>query len=86
MEGKSIKRNFPDLLCAVKELRAASKVISLSQQNMSENEAFGNYSYVAKSLDMLNPCEAIMCQQEIQAVITNYRLDHAHINFDTEVT
>lgn len=51
---------------------------------MSENEAFGNY--VAKSLDRLNPCEAIMCQQEIQAIITNYRLDHAHVNFDTEVT
>lgn len=84
MEGKSIKINFPDLLCAVKELRAASKVISLSQQNMSENEAFGNY--VAKSLDRLHPCEAIMCQQEIQAVITNHRFDHAHINFDTEVT
>lgn len=77
MEEKSVKREVPDLLCAVMELRAASKAISLSKQNMSENEAFGNY--VAKSLDRLNPCDAVMCQQEIQTVITNYRLGQAQV-------
>ena len=54
------------------ELRTVNQVVSQPDPSMQENEAFGSYG--ALELDKLPQREAIMAQNEIQNILTRYRL------------
>jgi len=69
---KGTKRRLYDLSQAVNELRTVNQVLSQPDLRMQENEAFG--SYVALALDKLPQREAIMAQNDIQNILTRYRL------------
>jgi len=69
---KGTKCRFYDLSEAVKELRTVNQVLSQPDPLMHENKAFG--SYVALALDKLPQREAIVAQNEIQNILTRYRL------------
>jgi len=56
----------------VNELRTVNQVLSQPDPRMQENEAFG--SYVALALDKLPQRETIMAQNDIQNILTRYRL------------
>jgi len=56
----------------VNELRTVNQVLSQPDPCMQENEAFG--SYIALALDKLPQREAIMAQNDIQNILTSYRL------------
>jgi hypothetical protein len=70
--NEGTKRGLYDLSQAVNELRTVNQVLSQSDTRMQENEAFG--SYVALALDKLPQREAIMAQNDIQNILTRYRL------------
>lgn len=69
---RGAKRKLQELSSAVKELRNASEALSQADHDETENEAFAKY--VLKSFDKLSPMGAILAQQEIQGVLTKYRL------------
>jgi hypothetical protein len=69
---KGTKRRLYDLSQAVNELRAVNQVLRQPEPCMQENEAFG--SYVTLALDKLPQREAIMAQNDIQNILTRYRL------------
>jgi hypothetical protein len=56
----------------VNELCTVNQVLSQPDPRMQENKAFG--SYVAFALDKLPQREAIMAQNDIQNILTRYRL------------
>jgi len=69
---KGTKRRLYDLSQAVNELRTLNQGLSQPDPRMQENEAFS--SYVALALDKLPQREAIMAQNDIQNILTSYRL------------
>jgi hypothetical protein len=69
---KGTKRRLYDLSEVVKELCTVNQVLSQPDPRMQENKAFG--SYVNLALDKLPQREAIMAQNEIQNILTRYRL------------
>jgi hypothetical protein len=69
---RGIKRCLYGLSQAVNELRTVNQVLSQPDLCMQENEVFG--SYVALALDKLPQREAIMAQNDIQNILTRYRL------------
>ena len=69
---KGTKRRLYDLSQVVNELRTVNQVLSQPDPCMQENEAFG--SYVALALDKLPQRETIMAQNDIQNILTKYRL------------
>jgi hypothetical protein len=56
----------------VNELRTVNQVLSQPDPRMQENEAFG--SNIALALDKLPRRQAIMAQNDIQNILTRYRL------------
>lgn len=68
------KRRIEELNHAVKDLRAASEVLAkpVDETGDDEIEVFGKY--VAKTLKKLSSYDSICAQQDIQGVLTKYRL------------
>lgn len=72
---KPPKRRLQDLSYAVKELRNVSEILSHPHSTESEQdeiEVFGKY--VSKTLNKLSAHDAVCAQQEIQSILTKYRL------------
>lgn len=67
-----IKRKHQNLSKAVKELKAARENINAPEPNLSEQEVFGKH--VAKCLEDLGAFEASLAQQDIQNILTKYRV------------
>lgn len=61
-----------ELSSVVKDLRAASDTLLQPDPELSENEIFGKY--VTKCLDKLAPLESALAQQEIQSILTKYKI------------
>lgn len=69
------KRRLQDLSYAVKELRNVSEILShphATESEQDEIEVFGKY--VSKTLNKLSAHDAVCAQQEIQSILTKYRL------------
>lgn len=69
------KRRIEELSHATKDLRAVSEKLApllTDQQDDDEIDVFG--TYVSKTLKKLSPDDAIYAQQEIQGILTKYRL------------
>lgn len=70
---RGTKRRLHELLSAISELRKANAILSQPEPSIQENVAFG--TYVASVLNKLHPQQAILAQNEIQNILTRYRLD-----------
>lgn len=67
-----IKRKHQNLSKAVTDLKVVSENRNVPEPNLSEREVFGRH--VAKCLEGLGVLEASMAQQEIQNILTKYRV------------
>lgn len=68
-----IKRKHPNLSKAVRDLKAVNENINAPEPNLSEQEVFGKH--VAKCLEDLGAFEASLAQQDIQNILTKYRVE-----------
>jgi hypothetical protein len=66
------KRKYEDLSNAVHNLKALSENLNSSEDEPSEFEAFSKY--VQKCMENLDPIDATLAQQEIQSILTKYKL------------
>lgn len=66
------KKKLVELSGAVKELRTASEILSQPEVEDSEATTFG--MYVGKCISNFPPLQSALAQQEIQAVLTKYKL------------
>ncbi|KAG9493456.1 hypothetical protein GDO78_001393 [Eleutherodactylus coqui] len=67
------KRRLDDPSQTTKELHTVNQLLSQSEPSMPENEAFGRY--VTSALNKLPERELIMAQNDIQNILTRYRLN-----------
>lgn len=71
-QPKGHKRKYSELSSAVKELRANSELLMKPEAEQSETETFG--LYVGKCLDKFPPMQNALAQQEIQGILTKYKI------------
>lgn len=64
---------FDDLSQGINELHTFNQIITQPEPYMQEYEAFGRY--VTSALNNLSQRQAILVQNEIQNILTRYRLD-----------
>lgn len=68
----SSRKRISEVASAIKELKELNKTFNSTKQVDDECETFGKY--VAVQLQKLHPEQCIMAQEEIQRVLTKYRL------------
>lgn len=68
----SSSKRITEVTSAIKELKELNKTINSTKQVDDEYEIFGKY--VAVQLRKLQPDQCILAQEEIQRILTKYRL------------
>lgn len=74
-QPKGTKRRLQKLTIAINELRKVNTILNQPEPSVQENVAFG--TYVASVMNKLHPQQAILAQNEIQNILTRYRMDSA---------
>lgn len=67
-----VKRKSQNLAKAVKDLKVLRENMNAPEPNLSKQEVFGKH--VAKCLESLSASEAALAQQDIQNILTKYRV------------